>query len=52
MKAIEELKTILRSTGYTEREIDMLLAKFLEEEAELYIKSIETVEKKDDKLLS
>ena len=52
MKAIEELKTILRSTGYTEREIDMLLAKFLEEEAELYLKSIEAVEKKDDKLIT
>lgn len=52
MKAIEELKAILSATGYTKEEIDMLLARFLEEEAELYLKSMKATEKKDDKLLS
>ena len=43
MKAIEELTEHLKKAGLAEKEIDMLLARFLEEEAKSYLDAMEAV---------
>ena len=41
--AMMEIEEILQSTGMTETEIDYLMARFLEEEARLYVECIDSV---------
>ena len=49
-RAIEELTVLLLSTGLNENEINILLGRFLEEEADLYCECIKSVEEEIKRL--
>ena len=56
MSALEQLSSILSSTGMSDDDINMLLGKFLEEEAEDYVECMsiikDTIKRKEQVLLS
>ena len=45
-KKMMEIDEILQSTGMSEIEVDYLMARFLEEEAELYVECMKSIENK------